>query len=88
MNETELLADGLFIGGEWGAADGGAIMSVQDPSTGETIRMIADASVADAEAAMDAAAAASASWAATAPPRSRGEGPRGGLRAADDAGDG
>ncbi|MEO7006931.1 MAG: NAD-dependent succinate-semialdehyde dehydrogenase [Terrimesophilobacter sp.] len=75
MNETELLADvpdGLFIGGEWRAADGGATMSVQDPSTGDTIKTIADASVADAEAAMDAAAAASASWAATAP-RQRGE---------------
>ena len=75
MNETELLADvpdSLFIGGEWRAADGGATMSVQDPSTGDTIKTIADASVADAEAAMDAAAAASASWAATAP-RQRGE---------------
>ena len=75
MNETELLADvpdGLFIGGEWRAAGNAATMPVQDPSTGDTIKTIADASVADAEAAMDAAAAASASWAATAP-RQRGE---------------
>ena len=64
--------DGLFIGGQWRAADGGATMSVQDPSTGETIKTIADATVDDAKAAMDAAAAASASWAATAP-RERGE---------------
>ena len=47
-------------------------MPVQDPSTGDTIKTIADASVEDAKAAMDAAADASASWAAT-PPRQRGE---------------
>jgi succinate-semialdehyde dehydrogenase / glutarate-semialdehyde dehydrogenase len=75
MSETELLADvpeGLFIGGQWRPADGGATMTVQDPSTGETIKTIADATVEDAKAAMDAAADASASWAATAP-RERGE---------------
>ena len=74
MNETELLADvpdGLFIGGEWRAAGGGTTMTVQDPSTGDTIKTIADASVDDGKAAMDAAAAASASWAATAAARAR-----------------
>jgi succinate-semialdehyde dehydrogenase/glutarate-semialdehyde dehydrogenase len=75
MTETELLADvpdGLFIGGQWRPAGGGATMPVQDPSTGDTIKTIADATVDDAKAAMDAAAVASASWAATAP-RERGE---------------
>jgi succinate-semialdehyde dehydrogenase/glutarate-semialdehyde dehydrogenase len=75
LTEKDLLTDvpdGLFIGGEWRPAVGGARLAVQDPATGETIKTIADASVEDARAAMDAAAAASASWAATAP-RQRGE---------------
>ncbi|RKT31928.1 succinate-semialdehyde dehydrogenase/glutarate-semialdehyde dehydrogenase [Microbacterium sp. AG1240] len=73
--ESELLAsvpDGLFIGGEWRTAEGGKTLDVIDPSTGAVIRTIADASVADGEAAMDAAVAAFPAWAAT-PARERGE---------------
>ena len=73
--ETALLAkvpDSLFIGGEWVASTSGRTIDVHDPSTGAVIKSIADASVADGALAMDAAADAQASWAATAP-RVRGE---------------
>ena len=63
---------GLFIGGAWRDATGGATLAVEDPSTGSTLTHVADASVADGKAALDAAAAAQAEWAATAP-RDRGE---------------
>ncbi len=63
---------GLFIGGAWVDAEGGKTLAVADPSTGETIKEIADASVADGLRALDAAVAAQDSWAATAP-RERGE---------------
>ena len=73
--ETALLAsvpDGLLIGGEWRAAEGGKTLEVYDPATGEVIREIASASANDAKAAMDAAADAFPAWAAT-PARERGE---------------
>ncbi|MGU7660401.1 aldehyde dehydrogenase family protein, partial [Escherichia coli] len=63
---------GLLINGEWRAAEGGKTVKVSDPATGEVIREIADASVADGVAAMDAAADAFPSWAAT-PARERAE---------------
>jgi succinate-semialdehyde dehydrogenase/glutarate-semialdehyde dehydrogenase len=62
----------LFIGGEWREASGGATLDVEDPSTGETIATVADATPEDASAALDAAVAAQAEWAAH-PPRERGE---------------
>jgi succinate-semialdehyde dehydrogenase / glutarate-semialdehyde dehydrogenase len=63
---------GLFIGGEWRDAEGGRTFGVEDPSTGETLTQVADASVADGRAALDAAVVAQPGWAAT-PPRDRGE---------------
>jgi succinate-semialdehyde dehydrogenase/glutarate-semialdehyde dehydrogenase len=63
---------GLFVGGEWREASGGATLPVDDPSTGETLVEVADASEDDARAALDAACAAQVGWAATAP-RERGE---------------
>ncbi|GAA0579143.1 NAD-dependent succinate-semialdehyde dehydrogenase [Kribbella sandramycini] len=62
----------LFIGGTWQAAEGGRTLGVEDPSTGTTFAQVADASPADGKAALDAAVAAQAEWAATAP-RERGE---------------
>ncbi|HEU4807602.1 MAG TPA: NAD-dependent succinate-semialdehyde dehydrogenase [Homoserinimonas sp.] len=73
--EIELLAsvpDQLFIGGQWRASSSGKTLDVQDPSTGKTIKQIADATPDDARAAMDAAADAQAAWAATSP-RERGD---------------
>ena len=62
----------LFIGGAWRDASAGARFAVDDPATGEPIAQVADATVDDAVAAMDAASAAQAKWAATAP-RARSE---------------
>ena len=69
--ESELLndvPDGLFIGGEWRPASEGGRLEVHDPATGEVIKEIADATVADGRAAIDAAVAdAFPGWAATPP---------------------
>src|SRR3954449_5916553 len=62
----------LFIGGEWRDASGGATLDVEDPSTGEAIASVADATPDDAKAALDACCAVQAEWAAH-PPRERGE---------------
>ena len=73
--EKSLLArvpTGLFIGGKWRDSSDGRTLNVEDPSTGETLVSVADATIADGAAALDAAVAARADWAATAP-RERGE---------------
>ena len=62
----------LFIGGEWRDASGGATLDVEDPSTGETLTSVADATPEDAKAALDACCAVQGEWAAH-PPRERGE---------------
>ena len=73
--ENSLLArvpTGLFIDGKWRDSSDGLTLDVEDPSTGETLASVADATVADGKAALDAAVAAQADWAATSP-RERGE---------------
>ncbi len=62
----------LWIGGEQVEAEGGKTFPVTDPSTGDTLAEVADASPADARKAMDAAAAAQPEWGST-PARQRGE---------------
>ncbi len=62
----------LFIGGEWRDAAGGETLDVEDPSTGEAIASVADATPDDAKAALDAACAVQDEWAVH-PPRERGE---------------
>jgi succinate-semialdehyde dehydrogenase/glutarate-semialdehyde dehydrogenase len=62
----------LLIGGHWRDAAGGGRIDVEDPSTGQTLTSVADATPADAIAALDAAVAVQEAWAAT-PPRERGE---------------
>jgi len=62
----------LYIGGAWRPATGGATLPVEDPSTGQTLVEVADATPEDALEALGAASEAQASWAATAP-RERGE---------------
>jgi succinate-semialdehyde dehydrogenase/glutarate-semialdehyde dehydrogenase len=74
-NETaavEAVPNQLFIGGEWRPASGGATLAVEDPSTGETIVEVADATADDATAALDACVAVQDEWAVH-PPRERGE---------------
>jgi succinate-semialdehyde dehydrogenase / glutarate-semialdehyde dehydrogenase len=62
----------LFIGGEWRDASGGDTLEVEDPSTGEVLTSVADATPEDAKAALDAACAVQEEWASH-PPRERGE---------------
>jgi succinate-semialdehyde dehydrogenase/glutarate-semialdehyde dehydrogenase len=62
----------LYIGGEWRDASGGDTLDVEDPSTGEAIASVADATPDDAKAALDAACAVQDEWAVH-PPRERGE---------------
>ena len=69
---VEAVPTQLFIGGEWRDASGGATLGVEDPSTGETIAEVADATPEDAAAALDACVAVQEEWAAH-PPRERGE---------------
>lgn len=64
---------GLLINGQWRDASGGGTFAVEDPATGKKLLEIADATSADAMAALDAADAVQASWARTAPPRVRAE---------------
>lgn len=63
---------GLFVAGSWRPASGSAVFPVEDPATGGTIASVADATVADARAALDAAHDAGPSWGDT-PARVRAE---------------
>ena len=69
---VESVPQRLLIGGEWRDASGGGTLPVEDPSTGETLCEVADATPEDAMAALDAASPRRPEWAAT-PPRERGE---------------
>ena len=61
---------GLLIGGKWITTE--QTIDVEDPSTGQTIAQVADATPAQGIEALDAAVAAADDWAAT-DPRARGE---------------
>ena len=61
-----LAPSGMLIGGRWEPANG-EVIDVYDPATAEVVAQVPDAGVADALAAVDAAARAGARWAATAP---------------------
>ena len=63
---------GLLVGGEWRPATGGATFDVHDPSTGDVLTEVANASPDDGLTALDAAVETQPGWAATAP-RERGE---------------
>ena len=62
----------LYIGGKWTPGSTGQRIEVLDPSTGAAIATVADASIEDAMAAVQAAHDAGPAWAAT-PPRKRSE---------------
>jgi succinate-semialdehyde dehydrogenase/glutarate-semialdehyde dehydrogenase len=72
FQQAEKLATDLYIGGEWVPGSTGARVDVYDPSSGQVIASVADATVEDALKCVEAASAAAAGWAAT-PPRQRGE---------------
>ncbi|TQK68824.1 MULTISPECIES: NAD-dependent succinate-semialdehyde dehydrogenase [unclassified Nocardioides] len=62
----------LYVGGSWVPSGSGARIDVLDPADGSVLTDVADGTLDDARAALDAAAGAQESWAAT-PPRERGE---------------
>jgi succinate-semialdehyde dehydrogenase/glutarate-semialdehyde dehydrogenase len=62
----------LYIGGEWRDGSGGGTLDVEDPATGETIARVADATNADADAALGAASDAFQEFRNSAP-RERGD---------------
>jgi succinate-semialdehyde dehydrogenase / glutarate-semialdehyde dehydrogenase len=62
----------LFIGGAWREGSGGGRIDVLDPATEQVLTSVADATVQDGTAALDAAVAAQSDWARSAP-RDRGE---------------
>lgn len=66
MTLEDLFTD-LWIGGKAVPASDGGRFDVTDPATGEVLTSVADGTVDDAIAAVDAADAAAAQWAATAP---------------------
>ena len=70
----------LYIGGRWRPSDSGNTFPVHDPATGRELAVVADATIADGAAALDAAATTQKAWSRTAP-RERAEL----LRAAFDA---
>jgi delta 1-pyrroline-5-carboxylate dehydrogenase len=59
----------LWIDGQWCEGRGGSPIPVYDPSTGQCIKTVANASVEDALDAVTAARAALPGWAAVAPRR-------------------
>ena len=64
---VEAASKQLFINGKWTDASSGATFDVLDPSTGKVLCAVSDASPEDGMAALEAAAAAQAAFAATAP---------------------
>lgn len=60
-------AGAMLIGGEWVPRVAGAGIDVVDPGTGTGVATVADATLADARSAVDAAHDAFGAWAATAP---------------------
>ncbi|GAA3550202.1 NAD-dependent succinate-semialdehyde dehydrogenase [Nocardioides daeguensis] len=62
----------LYVGGAWVPSGSGARIDVLDPADGSVLTDVADGTLDDARAALDAAAGVQESWAAT-PPRERGE---------------
>ncbi|MDQ4109986.1 MAG: NAD-dependent succinate-semialdehyde dehydrogenase [Actinomycetota bacterium] len=69
-NEARVVAEvpkGLLVAGQWVDSSDGATFDVLDPSTGETLCAVADATPEDGRRALDAAAGAQTEFAATAP---------------------
>ena len=69
---VERVPKDLYVGGSWRPAQGGRTLDVEDPSTGEVLCAVADATPADGLEALDAAVKVQDSWAQH-PPRERGE---------------
>ncbi|TCC66563.1 NAD-dependent succinate-semialdehyde dehydrogenase [Kribbella pittospori] len=64
---VEAVEKRLFIDGKWEDAEGGTTFDVVDPSTGDVLCAVADATPADGRAALEAAVAAQPAFAKTSP---------------------
>jgi succinate-semialdehyde dehydrogenase/glutarate-semialdehyde dehydrogenase len=62
LAEPTLLRCNAYVDGAWVAAGAGKRFAVRNPATGETLAEVADLDVADARAAIEAAAAALPAW--------------------------
>jgi acyl-CoA reductase-like NAD-dependent aldehyde dehydrogenase len=71
MSTVQVEQQRLFIGGEWTEASGAATFERADPYTGEPVTRAAAATREDARRAIEAAHAAFAGWAGTAPAERR-----------------
>lgn len=69
MFDYATVSHGLYIGGRWQPSSDGRVIEVVDPSTEAVIAAVPDATLADAAAAVDAAAKAAAGWRETSPRR-------------------
>jgi len=72
MPDIDAASRGLYIDGAWRPSHSGQVINVVDPSSGERLASVPDATIEDARLSIDAAAAAAPSWRAT-PPRRRSE---------------
>ncbi|MDX8498874.1 NAD-dependent succinate-semialdehyde dehydrogenase [Mesorhizobium sp. VK4C] len=72
VSDYTTFSHGLYIGGKWRPSSDGRVIEVVDPSTEAVIAAVPDATLADAAAAVDAAAQAAPGWRET-PPRRRSE---------------
>jgi succinate-semialdehyde dehydrogenase/glutarate-semialdehyde dehydrogenase len=72
LPDIEAAARGLYIDGSWRQPKSGRKIDVIDPSTGALLAAVADATVEDAQAGVEAAAQAAPAWRST-PPRKRSE---------------
>ncbi|MDX8504060.1 NAD-dependent succinate-semialdehyde dehydrogenase [Mesorhizobium captivum] len=72
MSDYTTFSHGLYIGGKWRPSSDGRVIEVIDPSTEAVIAAVPDATLADAAAAVEAAAEPATGWRET-PPRRRSE---------------
>jgi len=69
MADYTPFSHGLYIGGKWRPSSDGRVIEVADPSTEAVIAAVPDATLADAAAAVEAAAGAATGWRETSPRR-------------------
>ncbi|OZB15544.1 MAG: succinate-semialdehyde dehydrogenase (NADP(+)), partial [Hyphomonas sp. 34-62-18] len=62
LNDTSLLKNEAFIGGQWVGADGGKTIKVTNPATGEILASVPKLSATETSHAIDAAANAFPEW--------------------------
>lgn len=72
LPDIDAASRGLYIDGAWRPSHSGQVIDIVDPSTGNRLASVPDATIEDARLSIESAAAAAPSWRAT-PPRRRSE---------------